>query len=162
MKRTFAAVITAVTAGISIWLGTVGTAAAAGAGPRPPAPSATLRVMPKWTYQGGGRLAVITACSQRADAHVVTSKLLPRPVTMRKGENLLIKVTDKTNPGKYRIMLLCVGKHQQIDAADIKSVRILKVLGAFSQPAQPTLPKHFKPNVTVSSGPPAPAKKKGH
>ncbi len=53
--------------------------------------------------------AVITACPQRAGAHVVTSKLLPRPVTMRKGGNLLIKVTDKTNPGKYRIMLLCVG-----------------------------------------------------
>jgi hypothetical protein len=41
----------------------------------------------------------------------------------------------------------------------MKRVRILKILGGFWQPDQPGLPKHFKPDVTVSSGPPPPAKK---
>jgi hypothetical protein len=48
----------------------------------------------------------------------------------------------------------------------MKKVRILKILGGFWQPDAPRLPKHFKPDVTVSSGPPPPAKKphsiKGH
>ena len=44
------------------------------------------------------------------------------------------------------------------------SVRILKLLDGFWQPDQPGLPAHFKPDVTVSAGPPAPRrpKKKGH
>ncbi len=164
MKRTCAAVVAAVTAGTSMWL--AGPEAAT-ARTEPPQPSATLRVVPKWTYQGGGKLAVIAACSNPADHRVITSKMLPRQVPLRKTGNLLIKVTNKTHPGKYTIMLLCVGKHQQADAADMASVRILKVIGDFYQPAPPPLPEHFKPTVTVSSGPPARAKKhhkkkKGH
>jgi hypothetical protein len=114
-----------------------------------------------WTYQGDGKLAVITACSRRGDVPVVGSKLLPRPVTLRKGHNLEIKVTNKTRPGTYTISLFCTGKRQQIDSAATKRVRILKILGGFWQPDMPGLPKHFKPDVTVSSGPPPPAKK-GH
>jgi hypothetical protein len=91
----------------------------------------------------------------------VGSKLLPRPATLSKGPNLEIKITDKTRPGKYAINLFCIGKNKQIDSAATKKVRILKVLGAFQQPDAPRLPKHFKPDATVSSGPPPPAKK-GH
>ena len=105
--------------------------------PPPSPPSATLRVVPRWTYQGGGKLAVIAGCSQRGDARVISSKLLPRPVRMSKGRNLLIKVTRKTKPGKYTIALLCEDKHQQPDSVDVKTVRIYKVLGAFQQPDQP-------------------------
>ena len=129
-------------------------ASAATARPAPPAPSATLRVVPRWTYQGGGKLAVIAGCSQRGDARVISSKLLPRPIRMSKGRNLLIKVTRKTKPGKYKIVLLCEDKHKQPDSVDVKTVRIYKVLRAFQQPDQPLLPSHFKPDVTVSSGPP--------
>jgi hypothetical protein len=153
MKR----ILTAVVAG-PVLASTVLTAPAATARPAP-LPRATLRVVPGWTYQGDGKLAVITACSQRGDVPVVGSKLLPRPVTLRKGPNLEIKITNKTRPGKYTINLFCTGKHQQIDSAAMKRVRILKILGGFWQPDAPGLPKHFKPDVTVSSGPPPPAKK---
>jgi hypothetical protein len=85
---------------------------------------------------------------------------------MSKGRNLLIKVTRKTKPGKYVIVLLCERKHKLPDSVDMKTVRIYKVLGAFQQPDQPVLPNHFTPDVTVSAGPPAAAhpkkKKKGH
>jgi hypothetical protein len=158
MKRTLAA---AVAAGVIMGLaGPAPTTPAAWAkAPRPALmPRATLHVVPGWTYQGTGRLAVIASCSQRGDLRVVGSKLLPRPVTLRKGPDLLIKITNKTRPGKYTINLFCIGKHQQIDSAAMKKVRILKVLGAFLQPDQPKLPKHFKPDVTVSSGPPVKAK----
>ena len=134
MKRTFAAVIAAVTASTSIWLATAAAAAPGprlAPGPRRPAPSATLRVVPTWTYQDGGKIAVIAACSERADLRLVTSKMLPSPVTLRKGGNLLIKLTHKTRPGKYAIMLFCMGKNKQIDSMDMKSVRILKLLGGF-------------------------------
>jgi hypothetical protein len=154
MKRTLAA---AVTAGAIMGLAGTGTAAAA------PMPKATLRVVPGWTYQGSGKLAVITACSQRGDTPVVGSKLLPKPVTLRRGHNLEVRITDRTRPGKYEINLFCtrkVGKRQLIDSAAIKRVRILKLLGGFSQPDAPGLPKHFKPDLTVSSGPPPPAKKR--
>jgi hypothetical protein len=123
-------------------------------------PTATLRVVPGWTYQGSGKLAVITACSQRGDVPVVGSKLLPRPVTMRTGRNLEIKITDKTRPGRYTINLFCTGKRKQIDSAAMRRVRILKILGGFWQPDMPGLPKHFSPDVTVSSGPPP--TRKGH
>ena len=175
MKRTIAAAIAAVTAGTSMWLAAsaAGAATATGAttaaGPtaaRPgsPSPSATLRVVPGWTYQDGGKLAVIAGCSQRGDVRVIGSKLLPRPIRMSKGKNLLIKLTGKTKPGKYAIALLCEDKHQVPDSVDVKWVRIYTVLGAFRQPDQPLLPDHFTPDVTVSAGPPAAAhpKKKGH
>ena len=74
----------------------------------------------------------------------------------------LIKVTGKTKPGKYAIALRCEDKHNQPDSVDVKTVRIYKVLGAFQQPVQPALPPHFKPDVTVSSGPPAPRHMKRH
>jgi hypothetical protein len=154
VKRTLAAVVTA---GAIAGLAGTGTAGAA------PMPKAALRVVPGWTYQGSGKLAVITACSQRGDVPVVGSKMLPKPVTLRNGHNLEIKITDKTRPGKYTINLFCtrkVGKRQLIDSAARKRVRILKVLGGFWQPDMPGLPKHFKPDVTVSSGPPPPAKKR--
>ena len=162
MKRTFAAAVAAVTASTSMCLAATMAASAAMARPAPSAPGATLRVVPRWTYQGGGRLAVITGCSQRGDARVISSKLLPRPIRMSKGRNLLIKVTGKTKPGKYAIVLLCERKHKLPDSVDVKTVRIYKVLGAFQQPGQPVLPPHFKPDVTVSSGPPAAHHKKPH
>jgi hypothetical protein len=66
-------------------------------------------------------------------------------------------------------VLLCEDKHKQPDSVDVETVRIYKVLRAFQQPDQPPLPSHFKPDVTVSSGPAPPAhhkkkhhKKKGH
>jgi len=160
LKRTFAAAVAAVTAGTSMCLAATMGASAAMARPAPSAPTATLRVVLRWTYQGGGRLAVITGCSQRGDARVISSKLLPRTIRMSKGRNLLIKVTRKTKPGKYAIVLLCEHKHKLPDSVDVKTVRIYKVLGAFQQPDQPALPPHFKPDVTVSSGPPAPHHKK--
>jgi hypothetical protein len=169
LKRTFAAAVTAVTASTSMCLAGTMAASAAVARPAPSAPSATLRIVPRWTYQGGGKLAVITGCSQRGDTRVISSKMLPRSIRMSKGRNLLIKVTGKTKPGKYKFVLLCEDKHKQPDSVDVKTVRIYKVLRAFQQPDQPLLPSHFKPDVTVSSGPPPAAhhkkkhhKKKGH
>ena len=171
MKRTFAAAIAAVTASTAMWLtatmaASAATAASATAArPGPSAPSATLRVVPRWTYQDGGKLAVIARCSKRGDIRVISSKLLPRPVRMSKGKNLLIKLTGKTKPGRYTIVLLCEDKHAQPDSVDVKSVRICKVLGAFQQPDQPVLPTHFTPDVTVSAGPPSaahPKKTKRH
>ena len=162
MKRTFAAAVAAVTASTSMCLAATMPASAATARPAPSAPSATLRVVPRWTYQGGGRLAVIAGCSQRGDARVVSSKMLPRTIRMSKGRNLLIKVTRKTKPGKYVIVLLCERKHKLPDSVDVKTVRIYKVLGAFQQTDQPGLPSAFKPDVTVSSGPPAAHPKPGH
>ena len=113
MKRPFAAVIAAVTASTSIWLAASADAASvtwlAHAKPTPPpVPSAMLHVVPKWTYQHGGKLAVITTCSERRDLRIVTSTMLRYPVILRKGGNLLIKVANKTNPGKYIITLWCV------------------------------------------------------
>ena len=179
LKRTIAAAIAAVTASTSMWLAASAASAAAAAGataataagataarPGAPGPSATLRVVPGWTYQDGGKLAVIAGCSQRGDVRVINSNLLPRPVRMSKGKNLLIKLIGKTKPGKYAIALLCEDKHQVPDSVDVKSVRIYTVLGAFQQPDQPLLPDHFRPDVTVSAGPPPaaahPKKKKGH
>ena len=81
---------------------------------------------------------------------------------MSKGSRLLIKITGKTKPGKYAIALLCEDKHNQPDSVDVKTVRIYKVLGASRQPDQPGLPSAFKPDVTVSSGPPAAHPKPGH
>ena len=172
LKRTIAAAIAAVTAGTSMWLAASAAGAATAAGataarPGSPTPSAALRVVPGWTYQDGGKLAVIAGCSRRGDVHVIGSKLLPRPVRMSKGKNLLIKLIGKTKPGKYTIALLCEDKHQVPDSVDVKSVRIYTVLGAFQQPDQPFLPDHFTPDVTVSAGPPPAAahpkkKKKGH
>ena len=178
MKRTFAAVVTAVTASTSIWLAT----APAHATPTPTPtqsqsqsqeqPSATLQIVPEWTYQGGGKLAVITECSEPRDFRVVTSQLLRHTVTLRpSGGNLLIRVTNKSKPQKYAIALWCITKSGLVHSADMKWVMVLKRLRGFKQPPAPPLPPDFKANVTVASGPPAPAKttsggkknvKKGH
>ena len=180
MKRTFAVVIMGVTAGTSIALAApVHASSAASAAPAAPAlaasakpkpqvmPSATLRVVPSWTYRDGGKLAVIATCSERTGLRVITSRMLRHPVLLRKRGNLLIKLTSKINTGKYTIVLSCVDKQHQVDAMAVKSVTIRKRLGGFKMPAPPRLPKHFKPAVTVVAGPPAPAKavhgkKKGH
>jgi hypothetical protein len=159
MKRTVAAVVTACVI-MGLAASPAVPAAWAAAAKRAPMPKATLQVRPGWTYAGGGKLAVTASCSQRGDQRVIGSKMLARPVTLRKGPNLLIKVTDKTHPGRYTINLFCIGKNKQIDSAVLKKVRILKLLGGFWQPDMPGLPKHFKPGVTVSSGPPPPAKKR--
>jgi hypothetical protein len=108
----------AVTAGTSMSL--TATMAASAVMARPAAPTATLRVVPRWTYQDGGKLAVIAGCSQRGDIRVISSNLLPRPIRMDKDRNLLIKVTGKTKPGKYAIALLCEDKHNQPDSVDVK------------------------------------------
>ncbi len=172
MKRTFAVVIMAVTAGTSIALAApvrassaVSAAAAApavlaaSAKPKPQVvPSATLRVLPPWTYRNGGKLAVIATCSERPDLRVITSRMLRHPVLLHKRGNLLIKLTRKTNIGKYAITLWCVNKQYQVDAMAVKSVKILKHFGSYKMPSPPRLPKHFKPAVTVVAGPPAPAK----
>jgi hypothetical protein len=155
LKRTCAAAVAAATAGTSMWLTATMAAGTAMAGSAASDPSATLRVAPRWTYSDSGKLAVIAGCSQRGDARVISSKLLPRPVRMSKGRNLLIKVIGKTKPGKYTIALLCEDKHQVPDSVDVKTVRIYQLLGAFRQPDQPALPDHFTPDVTVSAGPPA-------
>ena len=157
MKRTLAAV----TAGVAIGLAGGAPAWAQDTRPAlafPPAPRATLHVTPGWAYAGGGRLAVTASCSQRGDVPVVGSKMFSRPVTLRKGPNLLIKVSDKTHPQTYTINLFCTGKHQQVDSAARKKVRILKILGGFWQPDAPGLPKHFKPGTTVTTGPPPKAR----
>ena len=112
-------------------MGLTATMAASAALAKAAAPTATLRVVPGWTYRDGGTLAVIAGCSQRGDVRVISLKLLPRPVRMSKGSSLLIKVTGR------------------------ETVRIYMVLGAFQQPDQPALPSAFKPEVTVSSGQPA-------
>ena len=104
MKRTFAAAVAAVTASTSVWL------------------TATLRVVPRWTYQDGGKLAVIAGCSQRGDVPVISSKLLPWPVRMSKGRSLLIKVTGKTKPEKYEIVLLCEDKHNRSYSARVSGL----------------------------------------
>jgi|SRR6266851_10383308 len=170
MKRTFAVVIMGVTAGTSIALAAPGNASsaapaasvsvlAASAKPKPQVmPSATLRVVPSWTYRDDGKLAVIATCSDRTGLRVVTSRMLRHPVLLRKRGNLLIKLTSKISTGKYTIVLSCVDKQHQVDAMAVKSVTIRKRLAGFKMPAPPRLPKHFKPAVTVVAAPPARAK----
>lgn len=151
MKRTLAAAAAAAVACTSIGL----AAAPAEAKSRPRPDIATIKVVPGWTYQGGGHFAVTAKCSYRQDLPVVWSKMLPRPVNLRHGGNLLIRVTDKTTPGKYAIVLWCVTKNGQVDALAMQRVKVLKRLPNWNQPFEPALPRHFKANVTVQSGPPA-------
>jgi hypothetical protein len=150
MKRTLAAAALACTSiwPAAIWLG----AAPADAKPEPKPDIATIKVVPGWTYQGGGHFAVTAKCSYRHDLPVVWSKMLPRPVNLTHGGNLLIRVTDKTNPGGYAIELLCATKKGQADAFAERQVRVLKRLPYWNQVSEPALPRHFKANVTVQSG----------
>jgi hypothetical protein len=162
MKRTLAAIAATALASTSIAL----AGAPAEAKTNPPAQdTATIRVVPKWTYQGG-KLAVLTKCAYRNDNGTVRSSMLPKPVTLHGGGNVLIRITKKTNPGKYTIGFWCATKKGVIDAYQETKVRILKTLPGWKQPPAPPLPKHFKAKVTVQSGPPAakPKKKakKGH
>jgi hypothetical protein len=161
MKRTFAAAAAVAMAGASVWLAT----APADAKPAPPKPpkqdSATIKVVPKWTYEGGGKLAITTQCSGRKDVHVVSSKMLPHMVDLRGNGNLLVRVTDKTKPGKYSIALWCVPQKGHVDSRDLAWVKIVKRMPHFKQPAAPAVPRNFKAEVTVSSGP-AVGKKPAH
>jgi hypothetical protein len=155
MKRALVAAATVMMAGTSIWL----AAAPADAKMTPPMVhvtnyGATIKVAPKWTYNDGGKLAVITTCSPKPVLTVVMSEMLPRPVELRGGGNLLFKVTDKTKARKYTIMLWCVGEKGLTDAVATTSVKIRALLPPFTQPAAPALPKNFKATATVSSGPP--------
>ena len=143
MKRTIAAVVAA--AG-SMWLAT----APAYAKPAPKPPTATLRIMPQWTYLGGGELAVTTQCSVRKDLRVIFSRLLYRPVVVPGAGNLLVRVTGKTRPGKYAIGLECVDR-RQVDAVAIKTVTVRKPLAGWTG-SPPSLPRHFKPDLIVQTG----------
>jgi hypothetical protein len=155
MKRTLAAAITALMAGTSIWLASA-PAEARSTPPKPPVShSATIKALTRWTYQGDGKLAVTASCSQRRDLAVVRSKMLPYPVKLRHGGNLLINVTDKTKPGKYAITLTCGPKGGRVNAVDAMSVKIMKRLTPFKQPRTPALPRHFHASVTIRSGPAA-------
>jgi cytidylate kinase len=147
MKLTIAAVVTAVVATGSAWLAT----APAHAKPAPKPPTATLRIMPRWTYLGGGKFAVATKCSERKDLRVIFSPLLYRPVVVPGAGKLLMQVTGKTKPGKYAIGLECVDR-RQVDAVVIKTVTVRKRLAGWAMASPPRLPRHFKPDLTVRTG----------
>jgi hypothetical protein len=80
---------------------------------------------------------------------------------MSKGSSLLVKIAGKTKPGKYAIALLCEDEHNQPDSVDVKRSGSTRS-SAFQQTDQPGLPSAFKPDVTVSSRPPAAHPKPGH
>jgi hypothetical protein len=147
MQRTFAAVVTAVAASGSIWLATVPAYAKPASRP----PTATLRFSPQWTYVGDGEFAVTTRCSVRKDLHVIFSPLLYRPVVVPGAGNLLIRVTGKTKPGKYQIGLECIDA-RQVDAVAFKTVTVRKQPAAWITASPPSLPRHFKPDLTVQTG----------
>jgi hypothetical protein len=147
MKRTIAVVVTAVAASGSIWLATV----PAYAKPALKPPTAALRIMPQWTYTDDGEFAVATKCSVRKDLHLIFSPLLYRPVVVPGAGNLLIRVTGKTKPGRYAIGLECVDQ-RQVDAVVIKTVTVRKQPAAWIVASPPSLPRHFKPDLTVQTG----------
>jgi hypothetical protein len=150
MNRTLAGVIAAVTAGGSIWL----AGAPAHAEPRTAAaPSARLWLQPHSTYTNGGRFAVMAWCSGHTDLRVVISSLLPGPVSMRKTGPLEVKVTGATKPGSYTVALWCVNSVHEVDALDEATVTIMLRLKGWKQHWQ-SLPPHFRPTLTVNSGPP--------
>ncbi|MGH3284042.1 MAG: hypothetical protein ACRDPD_05055 [Streptosporangiaceae bacterium] len=131
----------------SIWLTTV----PAYAKPAPKPPTATLRVTPRWTYLGGGKFAVTAKCSVRKDLRVIFTPLLYRPVVVPGTGNLLVQVTAKTKPGKYAIGLECVNQ-RRVDALVIKTVTVRKRLAGWAMASPPSLPRHFKPDLTVRTG----------
>jgi hypothetical protein len=147
MQRTFAAVVTAVAASGSIWLATV----PAYAKPAPRPPTATLRVSPQWTYVDDGEFAVTTKCSARKDLRVIFSPLLYRPVVVPGAGNLLIRVTGKTKPGKYPIGLECIDA-RRVDAVVFRTVTVRKQPAPWIMASPPSLPRHFKPDLTVQTG----------
>jgi hypothetical protein len=147
MKRTIAAAVTAVAATGSISLATT----PAYAKPAPTPPTATLRIMPQWTYLDGGEFAVVTKCSARKDLRVIFSPLLYRPVVVPGAGNQLIRVTGKTKPGRYAMGLECVDQGQ-VDAVVIKTVTVRKKLAGWIMASPPSLPRHFRPDLTVQTG----------
>ena len=147
MQRTFAAVVTAVAASGSIWLATGPAYAKPAARP----PTATLRVSPQWTYVSDGEFAVTTRCSVRKDLRVIFSPLLYRPVVVPGAGNLLIRVTGKTKPGKYQLGLECIDA-RQVDAVVFRTVTVRKQPAAWITASPPSLPRHFKPDLTVQTG----------
>jgi hypothetical protein len=136
----------AVAAAGSTWLAT----APASAKPAPKPPAATLRIMPQWTYLGGGEFAVTTKCLARKDSRVIFSHLLHRPVVVPGAGNLLIRVTGKTKPGKYAIGLECADG-RRVDAVTVKTVTVRKQLPGWIT-APPSLPRNFKPDLIVRTG----------
>ena len=151
MQRTITALGAAVAAG-SMWLATAPIyAAPAYATPAQKPPTATLRIMPQWTYSGGGEFAVTTKCSAGKDSRVIFSRLLYRPVVVPGAGNLLIRVTGRTKPGKYAIGLECVDG-RQADAVTFKTVTVRKQLPGWGMTSPPALPRNFKPNLIVATG----------
>jgi hypothetical protein len=147
MQRTFAAVVTAVAASGSIWLATV----PAHAKPAPRPPTAALRVSPHWTYVDDGEFAATAKCSARKDLRVIFSPLLYRPVVVPGAGNLLIRVTGKTKPGKYQIGLECINA-RQVDAVAFGAVTVRRQPVAWIIASPPSLPRHFRPDLTVRTG----------
>jgi hypothetical protein len=141
MKRILAV---AVLAGASLWLG---------GGPAHASTTASIKVSPGWTYNDGGKLAVTARCPASGDLRVISSRMLSAPVDMRKGGNLLIEVTDKTNSGRYGIELVCEASGGRPVAFAEKWVKVLRPLSGWHMRPAPALPAHFKPNVTVQTGP---------
>ena len=146
MQRTIAAVSAVVAAAGSMWLAT----APAYAKTHAKSPTATLHIMPRWTYLGGGEFAVTAKCSAGKDSRVVFSPLLYRPVVVPGAGNLLIRVTGKTKPGKYLIGLECVDR-RQVAAVTVKTVTVRKKLPGWIV-APPSLPRNFKPDLIVAAG----------
>ena len=147
MQRTFAAVVTAVAASGSIWLATGPAYAKPAARP----PTATLRVSPQWTYVSDGEFAVTTRCSVRKDLRVIFSPLLYRPVVVPGAGNLLIRVTGKTKPGKYQLGLECIDV-RHVDGVAFRTVTVRKQPAPWITASPPSLPRHFKPDLTVQTG----------
>ena len=146
MQRTISALGAVMAAAGSMWLATV----PAYAKPAPKPPTATLRIMPQWTYLGDGEFAVTTKCSERKDLRVIFSPLLYRPVVVPGAGNLLIRVTGITKPGKYAIGLECVDA-RQVDAVTFKTVAVRRQLAGFTG-SPPSLPRNFKPDLIVATG----------
>jgi hypothetical protein len=143
MKRAFAAAVAA-----SALIGLAAVPAYAKPASQPP--TATLTVAPKWTYTAGGQFAVTAKCSVRSNHRIVFSRLLYHPVTVPGAGNLLIRVTGRTQPGKYTIGLLCVSRRGQAEAVAVKGVTVRKRLfGWTANP--PALPRNFKPNLIVQT-----------
>jgi hypothetical protein len=154
MRRTVVAALAAIM--LAAWPAPAFSAAA------PRLPSAAISIVPKWTYRGSGKLAVIARCSRGPDLRVVSSKMLRRPVNMPRRGNLLIRVTGATKPGRYTIAVWCVTRRGQVDAMDVKWVTIRGRLKGAKTRRPPGLPRHFRPRVTVSTWAPAPRHRHRH
>jgi hypothetical protein len=82
MQRTIAAVGAVVVAADSMWLATAPAYAKTPPKTAANPPTATLHIMPRWTYLRGGKFAITTKCPAGKDSRVVFSRLLYRPVVV--------------------------------------------------------------------------------